>query len=135
MMTIRWTQILILSITIWSFSAWLFYFYYLNRLENKSTQNYPHDPPERSIIKTPIAEEISGVNVTHPSFTVNVSRTGRLDRMLVDPKGCTSRPAPVCGRNIDCINPQSECLPKPNALGLYHFVPLQFWRCAGLDGE
>ena len=67
-MMIRWTQILILSNTIWSFSALLLYFYYLNSDENKSTQNYPHDPPERSIIKNPIAEEISDVNITHPSF-------------------------------------------------------------------
>ena len=76
MMTIRWTQnILILSITIWSFLALAFYFYYLNSDENKSTQNYPHDPPERSIIKKPIVEEISDVT-THPSFTVDILSVG-----------------------------------------------------------
>jgi hypothetical protein len=78
MLLIRWTQILILSITVWSFSALIFYnIYYLNNNENKATQNYPNFPPELSLfVQTPItAGAISDVN-THPPFTVDILSVG-----------------------------------------------------------
>jgi len=63
---------------------------------------------------------------THQSTTLSVLQTIHLDEHLfvgLDPQGCTSRPAPVCGGHVDCINLMSGCSSIPNALGLYQFVP------------
>ena len=63
---------------------------------------------------------------SHQSTTLSVLQTIHLDEPLfvsLDPQGCMSRPAPVCGGHVDCINLMSGCSSIPNALGLYQFVP------------
>jgi hypothetical protein len=37
--------------------------------------------------------------------------------------GCTSRPAHVCGGQIDCLSPNSTCSCKSNGPDVYRFVP------------